>query len=290
VTATQEFWEDRSVVERYGRLDELFAEEVALLDRVRDDLPTMRMLDIGVGAGRTTAHFAPLAGAYVGVDLSQSMISACRERFAASGPRVRFEVADVRAMPLPSDSVDFALFSYNGLDYLLGGPAERLAALQEIQRVCAPGALLALSTHNLGAGIAEISFRAKLSRARTNARGKRDLPRRFAVALGRTSVLRLLNASPRRLARLEHAALYDYRHGLRPMRTYYMRPTAQLRELSLAGFADACALTAGGEELRDPQTVEALPDEWVHYLAWKRGSAGFSGERGHEAGEPGHVA
>lgn len=272
MSATSRFWEDESVVERYGRLEKLFAEETALLDRVRSDLGEMRMLDIGVGAGRTTAHFAPLAGEYVGVDLSQSMISACRERFAASGPRVRFEVADVRAMPqLPSDSVDFALFSYNGLDYLLGGPAERRGALEEIRRVCAPGALFALSTHNLGAGLAEISFSAKLRRARANVRGMRDLPRRLAVALGRTSVLRLLNASPRRLAGLEHAALYDYRHGLRPMRTVYVRPAAQLRELSLAGFADPCALTAGGDELRDPQTVDALPDEWVHYLAWKPG-------------------
>ena len=75
----------------------------------------MKMLDIGVGGGRTTLHFAPLVKEYVGIDYSQNMIKACQERFA----QVSFQTADARSMGIFKDSTfDFILFSYNGIDYI----------------------------------------------------------------------------------------------------------------------------------------------------------------------------
>ncbi len=273
VSATTRFWEDATIVARYGALDDLFEEESLILERLRGSLAAMRMLDIGVGAGRTTAHFAPLAGRYVGCDYSQPMILACRKRFAHENwPHARFEVADVRAMPqLASGSFDFVLFSYNGLDYLLGEPADRRHALEEIRRVCAPGAVFALSTHNLNDGLEELSFQASLARSRREAErgGGRYLPAARAVA--RTAMLRLLNVRSRRPRDADRATLYDHRLRLRPMRTAYIRPAEQLRELARAGFADACALTGDGRELRDEREVDALDSEWVHYLAWNVG-------------------
>jgi ubiquinone/menaquinone biosynthesis C-methylase UbiE len=41
----------------------------------------MKMLDIGVGRGRTTMHFAQAAEEYWAIDYSEEMIAACRERF-----------------------------------------------------------------------------------------------------------------------------------------------------------------------------------------------------------------
>ena len=38
------------------------------------------MLDIGVGTGRTTMHFAGLVKEYVGVDYSSALIQACPEK------------------------------------------------------------------------------------------------------------------------------------------------------------------------------------------------------------------
>jgi SAM-dependent methyltransferase len=268
---SERYWDDATTVTRYAGLGDLFAEEERLLERLHEDLGGMRMLDVGVGAGRTTAHFAPRVREYAGVDYSSAMIAACRRRFEREGwPHARFEVADVRSMTgLQSESFDFVLFSYNGLDYLLEGAQERLAALREIHRVCAPGALFALSTHNLVEGLDELSYRGRLARARRGAARPRDVPLRVVSALVRVSAMRVLNGGPGRHSSADRAALYDYRHGLRPMRTMYVRPEEQLRELGRAGFADACVLTADGAELRDERAVSGLRDEWVHYLAWK---------------------
>jgi ubiquinone/menaquinone biosynthesis C-methylase UbiE len=59
----------------------------------------MNMLDIGVGGGRTTKYFFPLAKEYVGIDYSPEMIQACKKKF----PELRFEVADVRNLSLFGD-------------------------------------------------------------------------------------------------------------------------------------------------------------------------------------------
>ena len=106
------------------------------------------MLDVGVGGGRTTVHFAPLVGSYVGIDYSETMIAACRERFEETPGQLTFQVEDVRSLPAFGDgSFDFVLFSYNGLDYI---PHDgRREALAEIRRVLGRGGRFALSTHNL---------------------------------------------------------------------------------------------------------------------------------------------
>jgi SAM-dependent methyltransferase len=263
------FWEDAATVGRYSALGDLFPEEQRLAERLRDELAGMRMLDVGVGAGRTTAHFAPLVREYLGVDASSAMIAACRRRFAEERwSHARFEIADVRSMiGVASESFELVLFSYNGLDYMLEGGHERLLALQEIRRVCAPGALFAFSAHNLNSGLDELSYRARLARARGGASRPSEVPLRIARALVRVSAMRLLNGGPRRHAAARRAALYDYRHGVRPMRTMYLRPAEQLRELAAAGFDDPCVLTAAGDELRGARAVDGLRDEWLHYLA-----------------------
>jgi ubiquinone/menaquinone biosynthesis C-methylase UbiE len=102
------------------------------------------MLDLGVGGGRTTAHFAALAGSYLGVDYSEEMVRACTVRF----PHLRFMQADARAMPQCADaSFDFVLFSYNGIDYVEETGRQRV--LDEVRRVLSPHGSFAFSTHNL---------------------------------------------------------------------------------------------------------------------------------------------
>lgn len=98
----------------------------------------MKMLDIGVGAGRTTHYFAHLTKEYVGIDYSENMIKVCREKFQNYPKKISFEVCDARSLKFFEDSyLDFVLFSYNGLDYM--NHEDRLRVLREIRRATKEG-------------------------------------------------------------------------------------------------------------------------------------------------------
>src|SRR5690348_17274690 len=84
------FYESRFIGARYARQSGLQPAEAAIIERYRRQVSGARILDLGVGGGRTTAFLAPLAGDYVGVDYSREMVERCRKRF----PAARFEIAD----------------------------------------------------------------------------------------------------------------------------------------------------------------------------------------------------
>jgi SAM-dependent methyltransferase len=104
----------------------------------------MDILDLGVGAGRTTVFLGPLAGRYVGVDYAEPMVKACRERF----PDLTFHHADAADLDMLDDaSFDAVVFSFNGIDYI-SPPGRRRRCLAECRRVLRDGAVLILSRHN----------------------------------------------------------------------------------------------------------------------------------------------
>src|SRR4051812_41914145 len=136
----QQTYERSEVVQYYARYSaDLQPPENRFLARFGEPLRSMCMLDIGVGAGRTTPHFASRAKSYTGIDYSHGMIAACRRKFADQ-PAWRFEYGDARDLcQFAERSFDFVLFSYNGLDYV--SHRDRLLALSQIARVCRPGGL-----------------------------------------------------------------------------------------------------------------------------------------------------
>src|ERR1700756_2475583 len=86
----------------------LFPPEGTILRLLLPELRTARMLDLGVGGGRTTLHFAKCVREYVGVDYSESMIRECRRRFATSPEPFSFVVCDARSLKMfASGSFDF---------------------------------------------------------------------------------------------------------------------------------------------------------------------------------------
>lgn len=122
----------------------LMPAEAACLLRYQPRIAGRDVLDIGVGAGRTTHYLAPLARRYEAVDFSPVMVGFMKSRM----PGVSVNQADFRNLEMFADrSFDFLLASDNVIDAL--SHEGRLQALDEAARVLRPGGLFAFSSHNL---------------------------------------------------------------------------------------------------------------------------------------------
>jgi len=130
-------------VREYSREVGLLPVEATLVDRYFPPPPAM-VLDIGCGAGRTSAALRDRRYHVVGIDLSTSLLSIARARH----PGIEFREMDACALAFPEASFDAAVFSYNGLDNIYPESA-RIHALRETARVLRSGGVYMLSSHNL---------------------------------------------------------------------------------------------------------------------------------------------
>ena len=134
------------VVQDYLHHQALTKGEQRLFSEYAADFGGKHVLDIGVGAGRTTPALAGMAAAYLGIDYSAAMVGACQARFSGM-PQVRFVQDDARQLAqLPDAHFDAAVFSFNGIDCLdMDG---RKATLSATRRVLRPGGSFYFSFHN----------------------------------------------------------------------------------------------------------------------------------------------
>ncbi|NEP10051.1 MAG: class I SAM-dependent methyltransferase [Symploca sp. SIO2C1] len=245
-----------SIVNYYAALDWLQPAEIAILERLQPQLATMKMLDIGVGGGRTTLYFAPLVKQYVGIDYSPQMIAACQQRFKDSEYPMSFEIGDARDMSQFDDnSFDFILFSYNGIDYV--SHEDRLKILAEVQRVGKSGCYFFFSSHNLQALEKGLTWQKQLSinplRIYTN-----------LVALG---LFWLFNPSLNRqkLADSDYLIVRDDSHLFR-LDTYYIRASQQLQDLS-QDFSQVEIYPWKSQERMLEMDAPVMETElWLYYL------------------------
>jgi SAM-dependent methyltransferase len=258
--ANRAAYEARAVVRRYARHSHLQPPEQAVLDELAPRLAEMRMLDVGVGAGRTALHFAHRVREYVGIDYAGNMVKACRERFPDAPPNVSFVQCDARHMDRFADaSFDFVLVSFNALDHVDHDGI--MAALDEIRRVCRPGGLLLLSAHNLNSLPRLFAFQwAGLARK----------PWLSPARLLKWMLLRLLNPPPKRLLRLPCATINDGAHAFR-LKTHYIRPAEQIRRLWSVGFGDVTVYPLNGKQVKPRDGLDGLQDFWLYYSCTQRG-------------------
>ncbi|MEU7417077.1 methyltransferase domain-containing protein [Streptomyces antibioticus] len=104
--------------------------------------PHQRILDIGCGPGTITADLAALVpeGHVTGVDHAAGVLDQARATAAGRGlANVRFETADVHALPYPDGSFD-VVHAHQVLQHV-GDPVQ---ALREMLRVTVPGGLVAV--------------------------------------------------------------------------------------------------------------------------------------------------
>jgi len=101
-----------------------------------------RILDVGCGTGKDALMLAELVGpdgAVLGVDTSETMVEAARER-GSDVPRVRFEVDNALDLSFPDNT--FGAARADRVLQHLETPGE---ALEELQRVTRPGGRVGIS-------------------------------------------------------------------------------------------------------------------------------------------------
>jgi SAM-dependent methyltransferase len=131
------------VVSWYEKLDELIPVEKKIFSTYKELLVNARLLDIGIGGGRTTKNLIGLCKHYTGIDYSERFVNSVKKRF----PYQEILHADARDLSrFQSCSFDFVNFSFNGMDYV--DAEDRIKILAQICNVLKPGGVFFFSTHN----------------------------------------------------------------------------------------------------------------------------------------------
>jgi SAM-dependent methyltransferase len=216
------------VVADYGYRDDLHESEEAALGSVRAEAKGRRILDLGVGAGRTVKALREISTDYIGVDYVPEMVAYCRQRY----PGVRFEQADARAMPQFADaSFDLVVFSCNGI-CMVDHPG-RLGILREVRRLLAPGGTFVFSTSNRNHPKAGRylwpDFKLTANPVRLAVRTARFVGEAAYRAFNRVRL------KPAEIRTEDYAILNDRSHHFRTM-NYFITLDQQVRQLREIGF------------------------------------------------------
>ena len=127
----------------------LYPAEQIIFGKFEDKWSDFRMLDIGIGTGRTTYHFSPLVKHYTGIDYAEMMVQKCREKIKVT-ENVILEQADARDLSkYYNDKFDFIMFTLNGIDSV--SHEDRKNILQEIRKVLTKDGHFYFSSHSLRA-------------------------------------------------------------------------------------------------------------------------------------------
>jgi len=249
----KQVWNSEKVIHTYASVADLQKPEEAILNVLRSRLPQWRMLDLGIGGGRTTVHFEPLVYEYHGTDYAERMVEACLQRFPKAGPRTRFFVLDATQMVgVPDHYYDFVLFSFNGIDCV--APQDRDKVFREVQRVCKPGGYFCFSSHNL-------LYLPQMYRPKRYARWGEFLYQFYRIAM-----LVYYNGLPRRYAGKKFAVLRDGVEHF-SLSIYYIQPEYQVWQLQRMGFRNIRVFSyKTGQEIDHSRLNTLHRDAWVYYL------------------------
>ncbi len=241
------FYENKAVTS--GSCPRISRPEVELLRRLRPELKEMRVLDMGLGEGRTGVYFAPAVRTYTAFDHARPMVTMARASLDDQLDPLRIVEGDARKMSFAQDGAyDLILFSGEGLDE--SSPDDRARIFQEVRRVGRAGAVFFFSSRNLqGLGL----------RGSCSATG---LLRRWRRGI----LMSVANPNLARLRRQASSVLFDESGSYR-LPVYYVTPKEQVRLLKGAGFHDIRVFASRtGLEVRDWRLWDKVADDTVYYL------------------------
>jgi len=246
-------WTDPDIVATYRDVEGIGAAERAVFAAVGARKRGGKVLDLGVGSGRTTPALLEISRDYLGVDYSPGMVETCRAKF----PGVAFECRDARELSaLPAGGFDLIVCAFNGLDY--ASHADRARILSGVCRLLKPGGDFAFSSHNR-------SMR-DYDRFPLPWPPLRRKPAVVLAGLARFAKGLLRHWANRRLEvrTPDYAVINEPQYGYALM-TYHVTVEEQLRQLREAGFK-------GGIEVFDRDGAKVRSDStsrFLHFLATK---------------------
>lgn len=219
----------------YSRQSGLWPIEAELIDR-HFPKPPAAVLDIGCGAGRTSAVLHERGYRIVAIDVAIPLVTLARTRW----PEIDFRQMDARRLEFPDETFDAAFFSYNGVDNLYPESA-RMDCFREVRRVLKAGGPFLFSSHNLIGAL----FSGGFSYARGYLNAARLLARQVANPLA-----------------LEWYIKYEDGGG--PQHLFAGVPARTVRQLEAVGLEVVDVCGSSGE--RNPRRV-LLHEQHVQFVA-----------------------
>lgn len=258
-TLNQRFYQSRAIADWYATKDFILPEEQAFMDRHGPEVVDGKaLLDIGIGAGRTTRFLLPRAGRYVGVDYSPDMIATAAARF----PDATLHVRDARDLSAYADGeFDTVVFSFNGMDCL--SHEGRMAALAEIHRVLKPRGWFVFSAHNRGRPPASAFSLGNLSISKHPLRMWRNASRYLHGIWNWLRSKNLAVQTPEYAMRHDSGNIFEV-----PM--YYIDKPQQAAQLSRLGFEVITIINAKGKTTTVDEPDAGSP--WIFFAARKSAS------------------
>lgn len=224
-----------------------------------------RVLDIGVGGGRTIELLRGLGAEYVAIDYTSEQVAAARQRH----PDADIRLMDARALDFPEAHFDLVAFSFNGIDSVdLEG---RRRILAEVRRVLRPGGRFVFSALNRNGPSHRhrdgFAFTWNPARAGRNLlRSGRHLLRELGYAV--RSLANRLRLG--RLARVgEQVSVINIAAHYYGVLAVHTSLAEQRRQLEAAGYIlEAVFDSVTGADLAQPE-ADAQQSEWLHFVARK---------------------
>jgi len=247
-------YSDSTIVNQYSKVKSLQKVEKIILYTLKNKLGNMKMLDIGVGTGRTTLHFASLVKEYIGIDYSEPMIDSCKRTFSKQDTNISFKVCDATDMNIfPDNYFDFILFSFNGIDYISHEAREK--AFLEIQRIGKSNAYFCFSTHNILSIYDLFSIQKQFSMH----------PRKLFINLKRWYKINSMYKNPEELIKDQPYILFNDGSLDFSLVTHYINPKFQKTEIQ-DKFNNIEVFSLDGERILDDYNLNKSQDPWLYFL------------------------
>lgn len=230
--------------------------ELYLLYKYENIINNAKMLDIGIGFGRTTHYFAEVTKEYVGIDYQKDPVDFCKKKYIHL-QNAEFYICDARNMRIFEDNYfDIILFSFNGIDYV--SHHDRLEILKEMKRICKQDGIVYFSTHNLQSIENLFSFKFSYDPLKCiySFRKKLLLKRK------NPKITNLIN----NISNIEYAIICDGGQNFK-LDNYYIAPDKQIDQLVELGFKDIKVISlSDGIEVKNKSELKTIKDPWIYYL------------------------